>query len=736
MKSIFDSYSPTVREYIYANRWENLRSVQVAAGSVILHTDQNLLLTASTASGKTEAAFFPIISLFEENMPKSVGCIYIGPLKALINDQFQRLTPLCERAHIPLWHWHGDVGSNHKEKLIKNPSGILQITPESLEALLLRKSNIVNHLFKDLRFIVIDEVHSLLRGERGAQTLCLIERLSSLAHINPRRIGLSATIGEPEETGNLLSRGTGRQTLIPQTTDGGSKWRLSVEHFYIESKPEDPKEKKVIPIEQAPLNSDPGFAYVYNNTYGKKCIVFVNSREECEVVTASLRQYCSMNDQPDRFLIHHGNLSAALRIGAEEQMKDEEQTKTVITTSTLELGIDIGRLEKAFQLDAPWTVASFLQRMGRTGRRGDPQEMRFVIREDKAASRDMLPNEIPWKLIQAIALIELYIGEKWVEPAELNKYHYSLLYHQSLSVLASMGEMSPAALAEKILTLSFFKNISQEDYRILLKHLIASDHIQQTEKGGLIVGLAGERIINNFRFYGVFKESEEYTVRSEETELGTIAYAPSVNDKIAIAGRVWIVTEIDYKKKNIYCELVKGIVPAYFGDCAGSLHTKILRKMRDVLESNEIYPYVMSTGAKRLEQARALTKNTGFTRLSLINLGENTWAFFPWLGTYAFITLERILKIKCAKALKLKGLDPARPFFMTFTMDADRQTFFKVLKKETEKITDPMELVYEKENPVFEKYDEYLPSSLVRKGFALGILDLAQVKEAVYNMQV
>ena len=179
--SAFDRYAPFVQDFIYRSGWQNLRAIQVAAAEAIFNTDDNLLLTASTASGKTEAAFFPIITLFSEDPPASVGAIYIGPLKALINDQFGRLSDLCAQADIPVWHWHGDVAQSHKARLLKHPSGILQITPESLEALLLHKHSAIPKLFGDLRFVVIDEVHSLLRGDRGGQTLCLIERLSRLA---------------------------------------------------------------------------------------------------------------------------------------------------------------------------------------------------------------------------------------------------------------------------------------------------------------------------------------------------------------------------------------------------------------------------------------------------------------------------------------------------------------------------------------------------------------------------
>lgn len=738
----FDRYAPFVQEYIYQNHWENLRSIQVAAADAIFNTDENVLLTASTASGKTEAAFFPIITLFSEDMPSSVGCIYIGPLKALINDQFSRLNDLCAEADIPVWHWHGDVAQSHKAKLMRHPSGILQITPESLEALFLHKHAAIAKLFGDLRFVVIDEVHSLLRGDRGGQTLCLIERLSRIAGVNPRRIGLSATIGDPEGTGEFLSLGTGRKTIIPKIDAKGSKWRLSMEHFYVKDAQaaEDKQIPGALPVleektDDAPANADPGIGYIFEHTRGKKCLVFVNSREECEMVTTTLRHYCELNHEPDRFLVHHGNLSASYRETAEEIMKDDSQYMTTVTTATLELGIDIGRLERAFQIDAPWTVSSFLQRMGRTGRRELPPEMWFVIREDEPEVRAMLPTTIPWKLLQGIALVQLYLEERWVEPPRLDRLPFSLLYHQTMSTLASCGELSPRALADRVLRLHYFHRITQEDYRVLLRHLIATDHIQQTEQGGLIVGLAGERVINSFKFYGVFQESEEYTVRSESQELGTVVSPPPVGEKLAIAGHVWQVLDVDHKRRLIYCQQVKGSVPAYFGQCPGDLHTKILTRMRRVLQEDRQYPYLMKNAVARLEQARFTAAHSGAAEKPLINLGGNMWCLLPWVGTYTFLTMERFLKIKCADRLGLRNLDSARPFFIQFTMKADEETFFRVLAEEIRKPIDPMELVYPKELPLFDKYDEYLPEELVKKGFALGVLDVDGLREKILSWE-
>ncbi|MCI8441951.1 MAG: DEAD/DEAH box helicase [Provencibacterium sp.] len=735
---IFERYAPFVQEYIYRNGWESLRAIQVAAANAIFYSDEHLLLTASTASGKTEAAFFPIITLFSEDMPSSVGCLYIGPLKALINDQFMRLDDLCAEAGIPVWHWHGDVAQGHKEKLMKHPSGILQITPESLEAMLLHKHAAIPKLFGDLRFVVIDEVHSLLRGDRGGQTLCLIERLSRLAGVNPRRIGLSATIGDPEGTGKFLALGTGRGTVIPRIEAKGAKWRLSIEHFYVKDVQAagERTDIEALPVleektDEAPANADPGIGYIFEHTRGKKCLIFVNSREECETLTTTLRQYCERAHEPDRFLIHHGNLSASYRETAEEAMKDDSQFLSTVTTATLELGIDIGRLERAFQIDAPWTVSSFLQRMGRTGRRELPPEMWFVMREDEPEARAMLPATIPWKLLQGIALVQLYLEERWVEPPRLERLPYSLLYHQTMSTLASCGELSPRALADRVLRLSYFHRVSQEDYRILLRHLLKTDHIQHTEQGGLIVGLRGERVVSSYKFYGVFQENEEYTVRSESQELGTVVLPPPVGEKLAIAGHVWVVLEVDHKRHLVYCEQVGGSIPAYFGQCPGDLHTKILKRMRQVLQEQRTYPYLMRNAVARLENARLTASRSQAGKKPLLHLGGNMWCLLPWVGTYTFLAIERFLKIRCGERLGLKNFDSARPYYMQFTMKADERTFFRVLSEEAKKPLDPMELIYPKELPLFDKYDEFLPEELVKKGFACGVLDISELQKTL-----
>ena len=371
--------------------------------------------------------------------------------------------------------------------------------------------------------------------------------------------------------------------------------------------------------------------------------------------------------------------------------------------------------------------------MGRTGRRGDPSEMWFVMREEHPEARAMLPDMIPWRLIQGIALVQLYIEERFVEPPRMERLPFSLLYHQTMSTLASCGEMTPGELASRVLPLSCFHRITTEDYQQLLRHLLEIDHINRTENGGLILGLAGERVVNTYKFYAVFQENIEYSVHAGSEQLGTIVKPPPVGDKIAIAGRVWVVDEVDHKRRNVYCTLVKGNIPAYFGDVAGDIHTRILERMFGVLSEEKSYPYLMRHAVCRLQDARDTFLKSDMRERPLVHLGGKMWALFPWLGSYAFLALERFLKIRCGTRLGLKGLNSSRPYYMQFTLQVSEAEFYRIVCEEAAKEFDPLELVYPKEVPVFEKYDEYVPDDLVRKGFALGVLDIDGMKKRVLS---
>lgn len=282
--------------------------------------------------------------------------------------------------------------------------------------------------------------------------------------------------------------------------------------------------------------------------------------------------------------------------------------------------------------------------------------------------------------------------------------------------------------------MSYFHNVSQEDYRILLKYLLKTGHIEWTENGGLIIGLAGERVVNNFKFYAIFQENEEFSVHAGSEELGTIVKPPPVGDKIAIAGRVWVVEDIDIKRHQVYCHEVDGRIPAYFGDVPGDIQPEILQRMKKILNEKTMYPYLMQNAKARLTQTRDTASAANLLKKNLINLGGNMWCLFPWTGTYAFLALECLIRIKCGKKLNIRSFNSSRPYFMYFSMDASEEEVWRILGEEAAKDFEPLDLVYSNEVPGIDKYDQYLPKELLRKEFAYSILDVNEMKHCVKEM--
>ncbi len=719
---IFERFPEFIREFIYSHSWETLRPVQIAAAKTLFETDNNLLLTSSTASGKTEAAFFPIIASLCEAMPASVGVLYIAPLKSLINDQFLRIDELLDESGILVTHWHGDVSRSHKKKLLDDPSGILQITPESLESILMNRSNDAVRIFADLRFVVIDELHTLTGSDRGNQIICLLSRLERLIGHSPRRVGLSATVGDPVLAAEWLSSGTSRQTDVPELPAEKLRWRLGMEHFYIPNMAPiqmDTPQIKFKPPKAPTAQIDEGYEYMYDCVKDKKSLVFSNSREQTEYLTATLRQIAKNRGEPDVFLIHHGNLSASIREEAEAKMKDSETHAVACATVTMELGIDIGKLERIGHLGSPNSVSSFLQRLGRSGRRGDPPEMMMVFREEEPLPNAPLPQLIPWELLRAIAITQLYIEERYIEPPRIKSLPFSLLFHQTLSTLSASGELTPKRLADRVLALPPFAAVSREDYKTLILSMIENEFLQLTEEKGLIVGLAGERLLNSFKFYAVFKDTEDFTVRSGSDEIGTITTPPPVGDRFALAGRVWEVEELDTRRRLLYVKPVEGKMEVSWPGDYGEIDTKILERMKRVLEEDTVYPYLKPNAQKRLEMARHAARASGMLERSIVCLGGYTWCIFPWLGTRSFRTFRKYLAHN-ASAFGIANIEFEGCNYILFRMErANGEELARGLAERVRREgINTAELVGHNELPVFEKYDTYIPGDLLRKAYA------------------
>ena len=726
-EEVMERFSPFIQEYIYSHGWERLHEIQLAAAETILCTDNNLLITSATASGKTEAALFPILSEFYSDPPQSVGAIYIAPLKSLINDQFLRVDELLDATGIPVYHWHGDVAQSHKAKLLKSPAGILQITPESLESMLMNRPNDIPRIFADLRYVIIDEIHTMTNTDRGNQVICQLERISRAIGHRPRRIGLSATVGDVEIAAKWLSGGDTRVCDVPEVKPVPLRWRLGLEHFYLADEEtlhvgtheirKTPSQGDLgLEPDEMPNEIDPGYEYVYDCVKGRRALVFSNSREETEYVCATLRQIAENRREPDIFLIHHGNLSASIREEAETLLKSDEERMVACATVTMELGIDIGKLERIVQIGSPISVSSFLQRLGRSGRRGEPPEMMMVFREDAPVPNTPLPQMMPWELLRAIAIIQLYIEERFIEPPLTRKMPFSLLFQQTLSTLVASGELSPKRLADRILSLPPFDAVDREDFRTLLVSMVKNDFLELTDEGGLIVGMKGERLTSGFKFYAVFKDAEDYTVRCESDEIGTISEAPPVGDRFALAGRVWEVEELDLARKLIYVKSVGGKMEISWPGELGEIHTRILERMYRVLAEDTEYPYLKPGAAKRLDLARRVARNTGMLSSPLVSLGGLTYCMFPWLS-------------KKATRFGLSGIEYEGCCFITFKMEKSMaNALLDNIAADFAAGVDVADLVGGNETPTFDKYDDYVPSELLRRAYMTERLRTDEIK--------
>ena len=720
----FERLAPFVQDFIYQNNWEELRGIQVAACEVIFDSDDHLLLSSGTASGKTEAAFLPVLTELYHKPSASVGVMYISPLKALINDQFKRLELLLVESHIPVCKWHGDASEIKKNVLVKNPQGILQITPESLESLLTNKRGACLKLFGDLRFIIIDEVHHFMRDARGIQLLCLLERLQLLTGVTPRRIGLSATLGDVSKAQTWLSTGSDRPVSAPQTDEGKKRVRLHVERFVDFSDQRDLEERdgsgNVVNAVNGAFGAREHYEYLFNMTLDKKTIIFTNSREEIELVMANLRELALSKKAPDVYRVHHGNVSALLRESAEDEMKSEDEKIVTGATVTLELGIDIGSLDQAVQVGAPLSVSSFAQRLGRCGRRGQIPQLLFTFVESIRINSDDALGPINWDFIRTIAIIELYLKAHWMEPIPPQNHAYNLLYHQTMSHLKSNGEMSPAGLAQDILSLKCFKNIPQEDYKKLLSHLLYIEQLQKTERGGLIIGREGEKTVSSHKFLTVFPAPEYLLVKDENRTIGTVDKVYPVGVRFALAGLTWETVDVNEKSKVIFVKKVPGIsVVDWNVNFQVELHTVLVRKLRDILLSEEQYPYLSERCKERLAEIRYIARNSGVLKNRVTPLSDKRYAVFPWVGTRQLMTLNYALRHKKIKS-KLPWITSV---YLEVVFDGEREELDYIIDSIQSSNLDLYDLPLPDKAQVDGKYNEFIPPELLRKQFIEDYLD-------------
>ncbi|MDX4973862.1 DEAD/DEAH box helicase [Myroides odoratimimus] len=560
--SSYNLLSEPIRKYIAEQNWSELRPIQNAAIQRILTTTDNYILSAKTASGKTEAAFLPILTDVDFS-ESGVQVLYISPLIALINDQFKRIEELCEHLDIVITKWHGEASQSAKKKLIKNPNGIVLITPESLEAMFCNRSHEIPHLFSNLKYVVIDEIHYFDGTNRGVQLNSLLYRIQKRANANFRLIGLSATIGDLES----IKKFGGRPSETKMLKDSSSKpTRVSFKYF----------ESKGVNNYNLDLIKD-----LFKEVYDNKVLIFPNSRGKVEEITHYLLKISKQGNLHTNFFAHHSSVDKSLREYIENFAKTNTYSPfSICCTSTLELGIDIGSVDKVVQIDSTFNIASLVQRIGRSGRK-DGQESKVV-----------LYNTNSWFLLQSIAIWELY--QQGVIDSKTNAvYPFDILVHQVLSVIRSRN-----GITQKELINYFEQNYSFEHFTAIqieqtIQSLLEKQIIEQTGQE-LLISLEGEYIVNSKDFYSVFESEQMYKVIHQNIVIGELPLNPMLSEesKFLLASRVWKVILIENDSKKIVVQPANsGDKPTFYGGPVDISHI-IKEKMLEILISKQEFDYL------------------------------------------------------------------------------------------------------------------------------------------------
>lgn len=613
----YELLSEPIRKYIRDKRWEQLRPIQNAAITRILTTDKHYILVSRTASGKTEAAFLPVLSQVNFN-ERGVQVLYISPLIALINDQFFRVEELCKNLEVNVVKWHGEANKTSKEKLVKDPTGIVLMTPESLEAMFVNKPYNVKHIFSNLKFVIIDEIHSFIGSGRGVQLKSLLSRLQDINENNFRIIGLSATLGDYDEAKKFA--GNTIETTVLR--DSASK-DIEAKFKYFEGG------TRELPLD---LVQD-----LYTATKDSKVLIFPNSRGLAEEVAVRLKKMSEKENGHVNYFSHHSSVDKEVREYVESFAKSNNRQNFCIScTSTLELGIDIGAVDEVVQIDATYSIASLIQRIGRSGRRDGAKSFLLLYATNK------------WSLLQSLACWHLY-KEDFIEPKESMSLAYDLLLHQALSITKGHSGIQYRELV-KLLKKNFaFNDIEISDIEKILNHLIEIDLMEKL-RDEVIIGIEGEKIVNDRDFYSAFTLEDNFKVVNAGIKIGEIPLSPQIieNENILLAAKIWKIMFVDLKAKKIEVKPTNDGKKPIFSGGGGIVHAVIRQKMFEILYKDEIYAELNEESADELDEMRSdfstfAIKNTESERPLLVS--EKKLVFYTFTGTKTNRTLQFLFNI-------------------------------------------------------------------------------------------
>lgn len=718
---VVDRLDRRIIRWLHRQGWTSLREIQTRAIAPILDDDKDVILAAGTASGKTEAAFLPIVSrILQEEEPSGIRVLYISPLKALINDQFRRLEELCESLEIPVHKWHGDVSSAAKKEVVRTPRGILLITPESLEAVLIHRGTQVPRMFSTLNLVVIDELHAFIGSERGRQLQSLLHRIEAVARKCIRRIGLSATLGDMRLAAAFLRpEGEDRVMSIESSKDAG-KLLLQIRGHRVggevlKDEGEDPVERSIP-------------RHLFQNLRGSNNLIFANSRARVEQLSDALRELCESERLPNEFFPHHGSLSKELREDLEIRLKDGRLMTTAVCTSTLEMGIDIGAVKSIAQVGPPHSVSALRQRLGRSGRRGDPAILRLYVEEPEIDSRSPLQDALRPQLVQSIAMIELLL-EGWCEPPPTSAIHGSTLVQQLLSSIAQFGGLRASAAYRLLCREGPFELVDATSFGALLRKLGEEQVIAQMDGGTLILGEKGERLVNHYSFYSAFQTPEEFRVEFGGKLIGTLQADGLLVEKsyILLGGKRWRVVHIREDVRVIEVVPAPGGKPPKFSGVGGSVHGKVRERMHEIYLRDDTPPFLDKKAADLLQEGRERFRSSGLETKAVIRSGSDSLLFL-WTGdremttaVAAFLDYDLAAE-KDGIAIRVENISSAELSSICETVGRRQEL-------------DALQLAELAKNKIVEKFDYLLPADLLDADFASRALDIPGALSALRTIR-
>jgi ATP-dependent Lhr-like helicase len=589
----FDRLHPAVQYHVVNSLgWQTLRPVQEAAIDPVL-SGTHCLVLAPTAGGKTEAAIMPVLSRMLAEDWTGLGVLYVCPIKALLNNLEERLSRYAALVGRRLQVWHGDVSQSAKARALGEPPDILLTTPESLEGMLISRRIERETWFGSLRVAIVDELHAFAGDDRGWHLRAVLDRLDAYPARPMQRIGLSATLGNPDALLRWLA-GTDDGAVVGEAAPSADA-DVTIDH----------------------VGSLANAATVVSRLHrGSKRLVFCDSRARVEALASRLRELGT------RTFVSHSSLSAAERRLAEQAFA-EERDCVIVATSTLELGIDVGDLDYVIQIDAPTTVSSFLQRMGRTGRRaGGRRNHLFLATSDEA-------------LLIACAVARLW-REACVEPVIPPSQPWHLVAQQAMALILQRGTMGRAACLRELARL--FRELDAEGIGAVIEHMLATG-ILWVEREMLGLGARGEKLYGGKNFLALlsaFDSPIQFLVRSGASELGYVdpVLLRSEDDGkpqvLLLAGRSWRVTAVEFARRTIWVEPARERGRARWFGSSRSLSFALCQAVKRVATDGETGGKLSRRAATRLEELRASLPDCGAEGATIEHLDDarsRWWTF-------------------------------------------------------------------------------------------------------------